>query len=468
MRDECVCDKHNQADIFVLVLKTQESVAKQLEKGILKFVNDVYHWLTATFFLWFMLAIYFDNIIPSALSVRKSIFYFLMPGYWTGKGGNKVEEGGCCCTGSVPALEHVTPDDEDVCEEENIVKEQTRGGRVESNVAVQIRGLVKTYPGMRKMDCCKCKKTSPFHAVKGSWMNVDKNRLFCLLGPNGAGKTTTIICLTGITPVTAGDASIYGYSIRSSAGLSNIRRIIGVGPQFDILWQELSGQEHLHLFASIKGLPPASIKSNAENSLAEVRLTGAAKVRAGSYSGGMKRRLSVAIALIGDPELTFWMNRLLHLNILPKEESKDFLTFVIPRDRAAFNNIQLGLTTLEEVFLNIVRQAELENSQAEGRLVTLTLTSGASVEEPQLRARFVGIPGSETAENPRGIMVEVYWETDDSGALRIAGHSPETLIPPSVRMSDYKISTSNSNSLGCNAQVRGIVIEPSQLSSANI
>ncbi|KAK4842799.1 hypothetical protein QYF36_000224 [Acer negundo] len=550
------------------------------DAGCMMTINGVYNWLMATFVLWFLLAIYFDNVIPNASGVRKSIFYFVMPGYWTGRGGNKAEEGNCCCTGSVPSLEHVTPDDEDVLEEENNVKEQAKGDMVESNVAVQIRGLVKTYPGT--MGCCKCKKTSPFHAVKGLWMNVDKDRLFCLLGPNGAGKTTAISCLTGITPVTAGDAFVYGDSIRSSTGLSNIRRTIGVCPQFDILWDELSGQEHLHLFASIKGLPPASIKSVAENSLAEVKLTEAAKVRAGSYSGGMKRRLSVAIALIGDPKLIIldepttgmdpisrrhvWdiienakrgraiiltthsmeeadilgdrigimaKGRLrcigssirlksrfgtgfianirftgsdngespsnedtivtthheavkqffkFHLNILPKEESKDYLTFVIPRDREpllteffiqlqyrerefGIADIQLGLTTLEEVFLNIARQAELENSQAEGRLVTLTLTSGASVEIP-FGARFVGILGTETAENPRGIMVEVFWETHDSGALNIAGHSPETPIPPSVRMSDFSVSTSSS--LGRNAQVRGIVIEPSQLGITGI
>ncbi|TXG50280.1 hypothetical protein EZV62_022804 [Acer yangbiense] len=258
-------------------------------------LNDVYNWLMATFVLWFMLTIYFDNVTPNAPGVRKLIFYHVIPGYWTGRGGNKAEECGCCCTDSVSALEHVTPDDED-----------------------------------------------------DLWMNVDKDRLFCLLGPNGVGKTTSISCLTGITPVTAVDAFVYGDSIRSSTGLSNIRRIIGVCPQFDILWDELSGREHLHLFASIKGLLPASIKSVAENSLAEVRLNEAAKVRA-----GMKRCLSVAIALIGHPKLII-------------------------------------------------------------------------LDEPiPLGARFVGIPGTETAENPRGIMVDVYWETDDSGDLHIAGHSPE-------------------------------------------
>ncbi|KAI6675688.1 hypothetical protein NL676_003594 [Syzygium grande] len=485
-------------------------------------INDIYIWLVATFFVWFILAIYFDNIIPNASGVRKPIFYFLNPGYWTGKGGS--QKGGICsCIGSVPPLGHVTPDDEDVLQEESIVKAQAKEGLVDPNVAVQIRGLGKTYPGTTQLGCCKCKRTSTYHAIKELWVNFAKDQLFCLLGPNGAGKTTTINCLTGITPVTGGDALVYGYSIRNSIGMSNIRKIIGVC--FDILWDLLTGEEHLYLFTNIKGLAPASIKSVVEKSLAEVRLTEGGKVRAGSYSGGMKRRLSVAIALIGDPKLvvldepTTGMDPITrrhvwdiiedakkgraiiltthsmeeadilsdrigimakgrlrsigtsirlksrfgtgfianvsfaasngasppggdvvskadqeavkrffktHLDIVPKEENKAFLTFVIPHDREAL---------LTKFF------AELQDKQEEfgiadiqlGRLVTLTLTSGTSVQIP-VGAQFVGIPGTESAENSRGVMVEVYWQQDDSGALCISGHSSEMPIPPSVQL----------------------------------
>lgn len=546
-------------------------------------INDIYIWLVATFFIWFILAVYFDNIIPNSSGVRKSVFYFLKPGYWIGRGDNKVEEGGICsCTNSIPPVEHITPDDEDVLEEENIVKQQTAEGLVDENVAVQIRGLAKIYPGTTKVGCCRCKRTSPYHAIKGLWVNFAKNQLFCLLGPNGAGKTTAINCLTGITPVTHGDALIYGYSIRSSTGMSNIRKMIGVCPQFDILWDVLSGEEHLHLFASIKGLPPASIKSVAEKSLAEVKLSEAATIRAGSYSGGMKRRLSVAIALIGDPKLVIldepttgmdpitrrhvWdiiedakkgraiiltthsmeeadilsdrigimaKGRLrcigtsirlksrfgtgfianisfsgsangtsyngdgdkyhhdavkqffkYHLDIVPKEENKAFLTFVIPHDKEGLltsffaelqdkerefgiADIQLGLTTLEEVFLNIAKQAELETAAAEGTFVTLTLTSGASVQIP-VGARFVGIPGTESTENPRGIMVEVYWDQDDSGSLCISGHSPEIQIPPNIQLMDSSAPNSYRNIRSRTGPVHGIVIDPSQINNADL
>jgi hypothetical protein len=77
-----------------------------------------------------------------------------------------IEGSICSCIGSVPQLEHLTPDDDDVVEEENVVKHQTREGVVDPNVAVQVRGLVKTYPGNTECGCCKCKKTPPYHALR--------------------------------------------------------------------------------------------------------------------------------------------------------------------------------------------------------------------------------------------------------------------------------------------------------------
>ncbi|XP_061353106.1 ABC transporter A family member 2-like isoform X2 [Gastrolobium bilobum] len=546
-------------------------------------INDIYIWLLVTFILWFVLAIYFDNIIPNASGVRKSMLYFLNPGYWMGKGGQKVKEGRICsCIGSAPHQEHSTPDDEDVLEEENTVKQKLTEGVVDASVAVQIHGLAKTYPGARNIGCCKCKRTPPYNAVKDLWVNLEKDQLFCLLGPNGAGKTTAINCLTGITPVTDGDALIYGNSVRSSTGMSNIRKLIGVCPQFDILWDALSGEEHLQLFATIKGLSPTSIQSVCMLRPEIVLLTESAKVRAGSYSGGMKRRLSVAIALIGDPKLvildepttgmdpitrrhvwdiienakrgraivltthsmeeadilsdrigimakgrlrcigtsirlksrfgtgfianiSFYGNNIHHsppngdaisteqrdavkqffknhLDVVPKEENNNFLTFVIPHDREALltnffaelqdreekfgiSDIQLGLTTLEEVFLNIAKQAELESATAEGSLVTLTLTSGESAQIP-IGARFVGIPGTESAESPTGSMVEVYWEQDDTGALCISGHSQKVPIPPGVELSSSPAARQRRN-WRRSAPVHGVVINPSQVSSVN-
>lgn len=67
------------------------AIVRSLHSNVCFLQDDIYRWLVSTFFVWFLLAIYFDNIIPNSSGVRKSMFYFLKPGYWTGKGGNKVE-----------------------------------------------------------------------------------------------------------------------------------------------------------------------------------------------------------------------------------------------------------------------------------------------------------------------------------------------------------------------------------------
>ena len=77
-----------------------------------------------------------------------------------------LEGGICSCISSVPRPENSTPDDEDVLEEENTVKQQAREGTIDNNIAAQIHGLVKTYPGTTTIGCCTCKKTSHYHALK--------------------------------------------------------------------------------------------------------------------------------------------------------------------------------------------------------------------------------------------------------------------------------------------------------------
>jgi ABC-type multidrug transport system ATPase subunit len=134
--------------------------------------------------------------------------------------------------------------------------------------------------------------------------HYDAGECFALLGHNGAGKSTTINCLT-TGNFTEGDVLVYGDSIGTYAGMGDVRQIMGVCPQFDVLWPELTGREHLLLFASIKGLPPSAHTEQAIKLLEEVKLTEAADLRAGAYSGGMKRRLSVAVALLGDPKARF-------------------------------------------------------------------------------------------------------------------------------------------------------------------
>ncbi|XP_062223734.1 ABC transporter A family member 8-like [Phragmites australis] len=142
-------------------------------------------------------------------------------------------------------------------------------------------------------------------AVRGISLSLSHGQCFGVLGPNGAGKTTLINMLTGFTKPTSGTAYIEGMDIRADMG--RIYTGIGVCPQDDLLWETLTGREHLMFYGRLKKLKGATLAEAIEQSLRSVRLFagGVADKLVGKYSGGMKRRLSVAISLIGDPKVVF-------------------------------------------------------------------------------------------------------------------------------------------------------------------
>jgi ATP-binding cassette subfamily A (ABC1) protein 3 len=121
---------------------------------------------------------------------------------------------------------------------------------------------------------------------------------------NPAGKTTTMQMLTAEFPPSGGDATLAGFSVLNEP--EKTRRRIGYCPQFDAHFANLTGREHVELYASIKGVPSEFVKEASAAKLAEVGLSAFDSDRlCVGYSGGMKRRLSLACALIGQPQLVF-------------------------------------------------------------------------------------------------------------------------------------------------------------------
>ncbi|WIA36227.1 hypothetical protein OEZ86_007561 [Tetradesmus obliquus] len=118
-------------------------------------------------------------------------------------------------------------------------------------------------------------------------------------------QTTSINCLIGALPPSGGDIRVMGHSLLAPGGLEVAQAVMGVCPQFDVLWDELSGREHMYIYGCIKGLPSKEVTEQGSRLLEQVQLTPAAGKRSSSYSGGMKRRLSVALALLGGPQLVF-------------------------------------------------------------------------------------------------------------------------------------------------------------------
>ncbi|KAF9992881.1 ATP-binding cassette sub- A member 1 [Entomortierella chlamydospora] len=140
-------------------------------------------------------------------------------------------------------------------------------------------------------------------AVKDLCLTLQEGKLLALLGQNGAGKSTTMNMLSGLTKSTGGDAMFYGLSMNSE--MAEIRSMMGVCPQHDILFGDLTAEEHIQLYAGLKNVPKHEIPRLAEERLKAVRLWQVKDKLSHTYSGGMKRRLSMVISTLGDPKIIF-------------------------------------------------------------------------------------------------------------------------------------------------------------------
>ena len=146
-------------------------------------------------------------------------------------------------------------------------------------------------------------------AVQSLSFGLPKGECFGFLGINGAGKTTTLSILSGEFPPTSGTAYIDGFNI--STDQSKIRRKIGYCPQFEALLELLTVREHLELYARIKGIRGDSLEKVVQGKMQQLNLVDFEHKAAGSLSGGNKRKLSVAIALIAEPKIVFLDGKLL-------------------------------------------------------------------------------------------------------------------------------------------------------------
>lgn len=146
---------------------------------------------------------------------------------------------------------------------------------------------------------------APKLAVANLSLSIQRSECFGLLGPNGAGKTSTIRMMEGFMVPSSGTAIIEGLSIRDD--MDSIHSLMGACPQHDLLWEGLTGREHLLFYGRLKNIDEkgGELKKAVEESLRAVNLHGVGDNPVSSYSGGMKRRLSVAIAFIGDPAVVY-------------------------------------------------------------------------------------------------------------------------------------------------------------------
>jgi len=166
--------------------------------------------------------------------------------------------------------------------------------------AIQITGLSRDYGKRRVVDRLS--------------LTVAQGELFALLGVNGAGKSTTIKMLCCLTAPTEGDAALMGRSVRTDS--PGAREVLAVSPQETAVAPNLTVRENLELMAGIYGRPPGRL----DEVTAQLGLGAWAKARAKTLSGGWQRRLSIAMALVSQPEVLFLDEPTLGLDVLARRE----------------------------------------------------------------------------------------------------------------------------------------------------
>ncbi|KAM4555209.1 phospholipid-transporting ATPase ABCA1-like isoform 2-T2 [Odontesthes bonariensis] len=217
-------------------------------------------------FLYGVLTWYIEAVYPGQYGIPRPWYFPFTKSYWFGEKDGKTSKVPLTRKGNAAA----------VCVEEE-------PSHLEPGVYIE--NLVKIYRHGKKL------------AVDGLTLGFYEGQITSFLGHNGAGKTTTMSILTGLFPPTSGTAYILGKDIRTE--LSAIRQSLGVCPQHNVLFSMLTVEEHIWFYARLKGLSEEQVKGEIEQILQDTGLPHKRKSRTSTLSGGMQRKLSVALAFVG-------------------------------------------------------------------------------------------------------------------------------------------------------------------------
>ncbi|XP_056883329.1 phospholipid-transporting ATPase ABCA1-like isoform X2 [Takifugu flavidus] len=220
--------------------------------------------------LYWTLTWYIENVFPGQYGIPKPWYFPFTASYWCG---------------TTPAMD----DDPDLLKDAVAQSEYLEKPPPDVKAGVSIRNLVKIYKNGKKL------------AVDGLSVDFYQNHITSFLGHNGAGKTTTMSILTGLFPPTSGTALISGYDIRTD--MDGVRRYLGMCPQHNVLFNELTVEEHVYFYARLKGCSRQQVALEMDQMIADVGLPHKRKELAKNLSGGMQRKLSVAIAFVGGSKI---------------------------------------------------------------------------------------------------------------------------------------------------------------------
>ena len=230
-----------------------------------------YIWMMLIFdgFLYLFIALYVEKILPGDYGVPEKWNFIFKRQFWCGMKDYEIDE-----ANNSNGVSYINSDFE-------IDPTGKKAG-------VQVRGLRKEY-SKNKI------------AVEGLNLDMFEDQITVLLGHNGAGKTTTMSMLTGMISPTSGTALVNGKDIRKD--INSVRESIGLCPQHDILFDDLTVREHIEFYSRLKGLHNDDIHKEVIKYVKLLKLEDKIDARAGSLSGGMKRKLSVGIAMCGNSKV---------------------------------------------------------------------------------------------------------------------------------------------------------------------
>lgn len=182
---------------------------------------------------------------------------------------------------------------------------------------MEINGLLKEFGTLK--------------AVNNITLNLYNKNIFCLLGHNGAGKTTMISLLTGLIDKTAGSIKMLGKELEDN--LKSLRKSIGICTQKEVLYEDMSFEEHLHFIGKIKGIHPKNMKSEIEKVIKMTKTEKERKKLSKQLSGGNKRKLSLCMALIGGSKIVFLDEPTSGIDAISRRAIWEILEFVRTEDR---------------------------------------------------------------------------------------------------------------------------------------
>ncbi|NXN97469.1 ABCAA protein, partial [Rhinopomastus cyanomelas] len=227
--------------------------------------------------LYMILALYFDKVLPGKFGIPEPPFFCLKPSYWVRSKRLSTRE----MPRTTTSHEQLLSDDIELVPSEFMGKE-----------AIRVHNIRKTYR--------KDKKTE---ALRGLSLNIYEGQITAVLGHSGAGKTTLLNVLAGLTLPSAGSATIYNNKLSEAGDREEIKEMIGICPQSNVHFEVLTVRENLKTFAEIKGIKSKEVEREVQNILELLDISNIEGTQAEKLSGGQKRKLSIAIAMLGHPQV---------------------------------------------------------------------------------------------------------------------------------------------------------------------